>query len=113
MKTTKGILRMPVSLNLLSAAAPLLVEAANAIFNKIRNKKGEQKLKDQEVDRDEKLSEIENRQNELYQINEEQSKILRDLAEQNQKLISAVRKTRMIAAAAFMIGIAAILIALL
>jgi len=104
---------MPVSLNLLSTAAPLIVEAANAIFTRIRKNKGERTLKDQVGGHDEQLTQMENRQNELYQINEEQSKILRDLAEQNQKLIMALRNTRFAAISALIIAGIAIVVALI
>jgi len=88
---------MPVNLTLLSHAAPLLVEAANAIFNKIRKSKDEGKLKDQVLDMDARLGDLDNKLNEIYSINEDQSLVIKNLAEQNQKLILALRNTRILA----------------
>jgi hypothetical protein len=88
---------MPVNLALLSHAAPLLVEAANAVFNKIKKSKDEGKLKDQVVDMDARIRELEKGLNEIYSINEDQSLVIKNLAEQNQKLILALRNTRILA----------------
>ncbi len=104
---------MPVNLTLLSQAAPLIVEAANAIFSKIKKKKNERNLEDQVIGHDEQLLEIEKRQEELYLINEEQSKVMKDLAEQNQKLITAVRNIKYIALAAIGASAVAIVFALI
>jgi hypothetical protein len=95
---------MPVNLNLLSHAAPLIVEAANAIFSRIRKNK-ERSIKDQVFSQDEKITEIDQRLTELFAINEEQSVVIKNLAEQNQKLIIALRNVRIVAIGALAISI--------
>ena len=102
---------MPVNLTLLSHAAPLIVEAANAIFSRIRKNKKEETLKDQVLSQDERISTLYKRQEELYAINEEQSTVIKDLAEQNIKLIQAIRNLRYAVVGAFVFALISILVA--
>jgi hypothetical protein len=103
---------MAVNITLLSAAAPYIIDAANRILSIINKNKQEKTLEDRVLSFDEKLALYEKRQEELLTINEEQSKVIKDLAEQNQKLILAVRNTRIAAILAVILSISSLAVAI-
>ncbi len=103
---------MPVNISLLTAAAPYIIDAANKIISLVNKNKEEKNLQDKVVGLDEKLAIFARRQEELLTINEQQSQVIRDLAEQNQKLVLAVRNTRMVAAAAILLALVAVVLSL-
>ena len=99
---------MAINITLLSAAAPYIIDAANKILSLINKNKQEKTLQDQVLSLDDKLALFEKRQGELLTINEEQSKVIKDLAEQNQKLIQALRNTRIIAFLGLLLAVVSI-----
>ena len=103
---------MPVNISLLTAAAPYIIDAANKIISLVNKNKEEKNLQDKVLGLDEKLAIFARRQEELLTINEQQSQVIRDLAEQNQKLVLAVRNTRMVAAAAILLALVAVVLSL-
>lgn len=104
---------MPINITLLSATAPYIIDAANRIISIINKNKQEKTLEDRVLNFDEKLALYEKRQEELLTINEEQSKVIKDLAEQNQKLILAVRNTRITAIVAAILAVGSLISVLL
>ena len=102
---------MPVNITLLTAAAPYIIDAANKIISLVNKNKEEKSLQDRVLSIDEKLAVYEKRQNELLIINEQQSKVIKDLAEQNQKLILALRNTRLVAAIALALAVVGLVLA--
>jgi hypothetical protein len=103
---------MAVNFTLLTAAAPYIIDAANKIISLVNKNKEEKNLQDKVLSIDEKLAVYEKRQAELLTINEKQSQVIKDLAEQNQKLILAVRNTRLAAIVALGLGMAGVILAL-
>ena len=102
---------MPVNITLLTAAAPYIIDAANKIISLVNKNKEEKSLQDRVLSIDEKLAVYEKRQNELLIINEQQSKVIKDLAEQNQKLILALRNTRLVAVIALALAVVGLVLA--
>ena len=104
---------MPVNITLLTAAAPYIIDAANKIISLVNKNKEEKSLQDRVLSIDEKLAVYEKRHSELLIINEQQSKVIKDLAEQNQKLILAVRNTRLVAVIALALASVGLVLALI
>ena len=96
---------MALNIALLTTAAPYIIDAANRIISLINKNKKEKQLQDQVLDHDESLAFILSRQNELLVINEQQSQVIKDLAEQNQRMVLALRNTRIISLVALLTGV--------
>ena len=102
---------MAVNITLLTAAAPYIIDAANKIISLINKNKNEKTMQDKVLNMDEKLAIIQKRQDELFTITEQQSQVIKDLAEQNQKLILALRGTRILAVVGLGLALVAVVVA--
>lgn len=104
---------MAINLSLLTAAAPYIIDAANAILAMINKNKKDKVLNERLLGQDEQLDQLVTSQAVLMDINEQQSKVIKDLAEQNQSLIISVRNTRMLALAGIITALLALLLSFL
>mgnify|MGYP006280001407 CR=1 FL=1 len=102
---------MAVNFTLLATAASLVIDGANEVISIIRKNREGKNLREEMLNLDERMAQFEERQDELYAINEKQSIAIRELAEQNKKLIQAGRNTRFLAFLALVIATAALTIA--
>lgn len=101
---------MAFNIALLTTAAPYIIDGANRIISLINKNKKEKLLHDRVLSHDEKLVFIEKRYNELMTINEEQSNLLKEMAEQNQRLVLTLRNTRILTIGSFLVAVTALVL---